>query len=293
MKKNHNAFIHIISFIKKLIKKLDDNKIGIYSAQSAFFIIIAFFPTIMLLLTLLNYLPFSAEQIEDFSMDFLPPQVETFIESLLDEIFQKASGAVISVATVTALWSASRGLLAVITGLNSIYGVEEKRNYIKLRLITMLYMLAFMATLIITLIILVFGSAIASRLIDSVPALRNADLFLTWTRWLFGFCLLILFFWALYSFAPGRKTSSIMEFPGAIISAGGWVGFSALYSFYITNFANYSYLYGSLTAVVLLMLWLYICMNILFFGAQVNVIIRKEYEKHKRKKPIKANIRRV
>jgi len=70
-----------------------------------------------------------------------------------------------------------------------------------------------------------------------------------------------------------------MEFPGAIISAAGWVGFSALYSFYITHFANYSYLYGSLTAIVLLMLWLYFCMNILFFGAEVNVLITSRRRK--------------
>jgi membrane protein len=121
---------------------------------------------------------------------------------------------------------------------------------------------------------LVFGGAIASWLVENFPFLEDHSAFFTWTRWIFGFCLLVLFFWTLYSFAPGRKTRSIKEFPGAILSAAGWVGFSGLYSVYINNFANHSYLYGSLTAIVLLMLWLYFCMNIMFFGAEVNVMLR-------------------
>jgi len=85
-----------------------------------------------------------------------------------------------------------------------------------------------------------------------------------------------LFFWALYSFAPGRKNRSGNEFVGAFISAAGWVGFSAMYSFYITHFGDFSRVYGSLTAIVLLMLWLYICMNIMFFGAVVNYMLQGE-----------------
>ncbi|MCL2697684.1 MAG: YihY/virulence factor BrkB family protein [Oscillospiraceae bacterium] len=250
------------------------NNVTVHSAEAAFFIIIASLPMAMLFLTFLNYLPFSEEQIQGFSVDFLSPQVSSFVETMLEEVYLKTSGAVISVATITALWAASRGLLSMIRGLNSIYGIDEKRGFIKMRLITMLYMLAFMITLIITLVVLVFGRVIADWLIGVFPFLEAHSTFFVWTRWLLGFCLLVLFFWVLYSFAPGRKTRSVKEFPGAFLSAAGWVGFSALYSFYINNFANYSYLYGSLTAIVLLMLWLYFCMNIMFFGAQFNVMMR-------------------
>ncbi|MCL2637233.1 MAG: YihY/virulence factor BrkB family protein [Oscillospiraceae bacterium] len=272
--KHRKKFFFAKNFIIMLKNSMMKNNVPVHSAEAAFFIIIASLPTAMLFLTLLNYLPFSAEQIEGFSVDFLSPQVTAFVESLLDEVYQKSSSAVISVATITALWAASRGLLAMIRGLNSIYGIEEKRGFIRMRLVTMLYMLAFMITLIITLVVLVFGGAIASWLVEFFPFLEAHSTFFVWTRWIFGFCLLVLFFWVLYSFAPGRKTRSVKEFPGAFLCAAGWVGFSALYSFYINNFANYSYLYGSLTAIVLLMLWLYFCMNIMFFGAQFNVMMR-------------------
>jgi len=271
-----NKLRPMISFIKNIVEKIERDNVDVYSAQAAFFIIIAFFPTAMLILSLINFLPFSIEQLKDFSVNFLPPQAASLVNSVMAEIFEASTGTVLSVATITALWSASRGLFAVIKGLNVIYGVEEKRGYIQLRLVMMFYMLTFMATLIITLTILVFGGTIADWLIETFPALENAPMVFTSVRWVLGFCLLVLFFWALYSFAPGRKTHSLWEFPGAIISAVGWLGFSALYSFYISNFANYSYLYGSLTAIVLLMLWLYICMNIMFFGAEINVVLRNE-----------------
>ena len=278
-----------IIFIRQMKNRVKKNNVVTHSAEAAFFIIIAFLPTMLLLLTLINFLPFTEEQMVDFSVDFLTPQVSGLMEGLLDEIYHKSSGAVISTATIMALWSASRGLLGIIKGLNTIYGVVEKRGFFRMRIAAMFYMIAFMVTLIITLILLVFGGAIAGWLVNVFPALEAMSFFFTWTRWLFGFCLLILFFWALYSFAPGRKTLSIKEFPGAIASALGWLGFSALYSVYVNNFGNYSYLYGSLTAIVLLMLWLYICMNILFFGAEINVLLRDMLSERRK---VKGKIRK-
>jgi membrane protein len=77
----------------------------------------------------------------------------------------------------------------------------------------------------------------------------------------------------MYIFIPNRKTKLYKEFPGALVSAAGWMGFSYLYSFYIDNMGNYSNMYGSLTAIVLFMLWFYFCMYILFIGGEVNVVL--------------------
>lgn len=92
-------------------------------------------------------------------------------------------------------------------------------------------------------------------------------------RWVFQFTLLVLFFSLLYAFVPQKKTSLLRQLPGAVVAAAGWLGFSALYSLYITYFGNYSYLYGSFAIIVLLVLWLYFCINILFFGAELNAAL--------------------
>ena len=81
------------------------------------------------------------------------------------------------------------------------------------------------------------------------------------------------FFWGLYLLIPNRKSDRAgAELPGAILSAAGWLGFSYLYSFYIDRMSNYSAMYGSLTAIVLCMIWLYACMYIMFIGAELNVV---------------------
>lgn len=259
----------IILSVRHFTERLTKDKVNVYSAQAAFFIIISFFPFAMLLLTLLNYIPISAEA-ENFTFNLLSPSVSELVNSVLEEIYQKASGAVISITTITALWSASKGLLSVVEGLNSVYGVKEKRGFIKLRLIIVLYMLAFIAILIVALALLVFGGSINNWLSRNIPGFENITFLLLNLRWLMGLCLFTLFFMFLYTAIPERKTRFISEFPGALVSACGWLIYSALYSFYIENFGNSSYLYGSLTAVVLLMLWLYSCMYIVFVGAEVN-----------------------
>ena len=92
-------------------------------------------------------------------------------------------------------------------------------------------------------------------------------------RTIVGMCLMILFFSLLYSTIPQKKLSFFSVLPGSILSATGWIGFSYLFSFYIDNFSNYSATYGSLTAIVLSMLWLYACMYIVFIGAEINQIL--------------------
>lgn len=266
----------VILTVKHFMDRLSKDKVNAYSAQAAFFIIISFFPFTMLLLTLLNYMPFTAAQAEYLTFEFLSPPVSELINSVLNEIYQKASGAVISITSITALWSASKGLLAIVDGLNSVYGVTEKRGFIKLRLITVFYMLVFIIILIIALALLVFGGSINNWLVSNIPGFENVTFALLGFRWLIALCLFTLFFMFLYTVIPERKTRFVSELPGAFFSACGWLIFSALYSFYIENFGNFSYLYGSLTAVVLLMLWLYFCMYIVFVGAEINDFLQDE-----------------
>ena len=84
---------------------------------------------------------------------------------------------------------------------------------------------------------------------------------------------MILFFTLMFMTLPGRKTSFFAELPGSILASAGWLGFSYLFSFYIDNFSNYSATYGSLTAIVLCMLWFYSCMYIMFIGAEINQVL--------------------
>jgi membrane protein len=262
--------------IKEIRKKLNKDSIGVYSAQSAFFIILSFFPFTMLLLTLLRYLPISFDNLTDYSVEVLSPTLTEFVQGIFDEIYEKASGAIISVTSITAIWSASKGLMSVMRGLNAAYGVRSKRGYFRLRLAAAFYTLFLAGMIIATLAMLVFGRAIAVTLFGEVPIVSGVLSVLLELRFLIGFGILVLFFMFLYKVMPERKTTLYNELPGALFCAIGWVAFSMLYSFYVDNLSDFSYLYGSLSAIVFLMLWLYFCMYILFIGAEINDLLQDD-----------------
>lgn len=273
--------IAIYHTIRLFMRKMRDDLIGPFSAQAAFFIILSFFPFAMFLLTLIQYIPSLSEGILlDFARKIMPDGLNSFIISIIREIFSKASGTVISLAAITALWSASKGFLAIVRGLNSVYEIQETRNYFKLRIICTFYTLVFAIALILTMVLLVFGNSIYLWIQQKIPVLNDLALILISLRTTLVLGVLVVFFTALYVLIPNRHSTIMTELPGAVISSAGWLGFSYLYSFYIENMGSYSYMYGSLTAIVLFMFWLYACMYIMFFGAEVNIFLRQQKLQH-------------
>ena len=131
----------------------------------------------------------------------------------------------------------------------------------------------FALLLIVSLVLLVFGNQLYELILKKLPFLSDFALLLISARSLITMLIMTFFFLLLYLFVPNRKSHILRELPGALLSAGGWLGFSYLFSYYIDHMGNFSYTYGSLTAIVICMLWLYACMYILFIGAEVNVVL--------------------
>lgn len=295
-------FITLCAYaVKRLAKRLESDNLTAYAAQSAFFVFISIFPFLMLFLNLLKYIPIFNGNVETWNLDFLSPTIAELLKNIVIEAGKSGSGALISITTIAALWACSKGILGIIYGLNSVYKTTEKRGYIRLRIVAVFYTIGFIISLVIALILMVFGNRILDILLMNMPFLANFAHIVRTVRWLVALGFLILFFLFIYTIIPERKTKMKNELPGAIISAVGWLGFSALYSFYIDNFGNHSSVYGSLTAIILFLLWLYFCMIILFFGAEINDMIRIHnlYDLIKRGRavknssnPIKANVKK-
>lgn len=261
--------------IKRISKRFDADNLTAYAAQSAFFIFISIFPFLMLFLNFLKYIPiFSDESFDNWALDFLSPQIGELLKGIIAEAQDYGSGALISITTAAALWACSKGVLGIIYGLNSIYKTTEKRGYIQLRIVSVIYTVGLIAALAVVLIFMVFGNRILDFILVEFPVMDSLANAVRVIRWLVTFGILILFFLFLYTIIPERKTKFKNELPGAVVSAVGWIGFSALYSFYIDNFGNQSKVYGSLTAIVLFLLWMYTCMIILFVGAEINDMLR-------------------
>ena len=267
-------FKNIQKLSRAFSRKLTHDATTAYSSDTTLFMIVSFFPFLMFLLTLLQYLPFTKQDLMAVIENAMPDQVAAMIGNLVNELYSTSS-LLLSVTLITTLWTASRGMLGIYRGLNSVYGIEETRNYIVLRLLAMLYTFIFVIMLFMLLGLYVFGNQIVAWLTGYFPALmmnKYAILVVSF-RTTIGIVILLLFFILMYCFIPNRRTKFFKELPGAAFAAVGWVVFSYLYSFYIDNMGNMKATYGSLTAVVLCVLWLYFCMSIFFLGAEINSIL--------------------
>lgn len=271
----------MISFFfhcKQIWDRCVKDEITVYAAQASFFIVTAFFPFIMLLLTLIQFLPnVGKSDLLSVMVRIMPQMLHSLVVSIVDDLYIKSPGTILSVTALTALWSASKGMLGIERGLNRIYGDFKHRNYILQRLLCSFYTLIFMLVCVMSLLLLIFGKNIEQLLFRVFPILAPAARFVISLRALFSLAVFLLTFVGLYTIVPSRKQKPRQQLPGAVFTAVGWLGFSYAFSIYFTHFSNFSYMYGSLTAIVLLMLWLYICICILFIGAELNGFLNREH----------------
>jgi membrane protein len=281
-----------------LSRKIRDDHVAAFSAQAAFFIIISFFPFIMLLLSMIQFFEIERSDLYSIFSQAFPTAVFSMMVSVIDQIYDSsASTTLISITAITTLWSAGKGFLAIMKGLNAAYEINESRNYFFLRAISAFYTLGLAIMLIATMILFVFGNQLYHWIELRFPVMTDTALLIISLRTMVGLIILILFFLIIYVVIPNRKTKAINELPGAMLCAAGWMGFSYAFSYYIDNFANYASTYGSLTAIVLFMLWMYFCMYILFLGAEFNLLFENKAFIHKikqffRKAPEEAVIHR-
>ncbi len=292
-----------MDIIKKHAKwfadRMRNDKLESIAAHGAYFIIISFLPFVTFLLTLFQEINFSGTSVINEALRIFPPSVAQYLEGLLAQSVPASS--ILSVSIITFLWSASSGMLAIIQGLDSIYSVDETRGFIKLRLLSILYLVIFAVVLLLTAITLVFGSTIYQHIMAQSP--HFVAIFLINFKSLFGFILLIFFFCLIFNAVPKRSVKFRHNLIGAVFAAGGWVLFSFFFSIFVENFSNFSVVYGSLATLIVLMFWLYTCMYIMFLGAEIAVwfettsivadvaeIFRRKKHKRRLKKTIQATM---
>ena len=245
--------------------KAAKNAVGAYAAFAAFFTIVSFFPFLMLLLTLLQFLPFSAAEVIQYSSSLLPQSVTEVVDPIITEIYSAGTG-LISATAIASVWAASKGVYAIICGLNQVYGVKETRNLMLVRAMSVFYTIVFILMIVMSVVLLLFGAKLFALLETFVPWISH----LAGLRYILGAVVFVLFFLIVFCALPNRRAKITKELPGALVAALGWIGFSAIYSYYINHFSRFPGIYGSIAAVVFLMLWLYFCMYIMLLAAQIN-----------------------
>lgn len=248
----------------------------VYAGSATLFLLTASFPLLMWVLVLVNLLPgISVEGVAELIADFLPqiPEIQSSIEALLQNLSGQSAQFVASLAALTAIVSASGGVSALQIGLQRLTPGSH-RTFLN-RLLAIGYTFVF-ELLLLAMLVLQAMKSLFERFADTLPFFRhyaaiveplrriaNVSQFVT-IPLLFGLLLLI------YTYVPGGRRTLRSQLPGTIFATAGWLIFSRVFAFYIVHFWRLSYIYGSLTAVILVILWLYVIINLLFIGAGIN-----------------------
>ncbi|OUO73006.1 hypothetical protein B5F53_19370 [Blautia sp. An249] len=266
----------VLESVRGFIKRTNEDHVGAYSAQAAYFLILSFIPFVLFLASLVKYTPLTYTIVQDAIISFLPESVQGVILSIVQEIFNRNS-AIVPLTVVTALWAAGKGCQAMINGLNTIYHVKETRNWLLTRIRSVFYTLLFVIALVTSLTLLVLGNRIQKYISVYLPFVGRILGQILNTRTFLVFIVLLCVFLFLYKMLPNRKATLKSQMPGALLTAMAWMVFSYFFSLYFTFFPNFSNMYGSLTAIIMIMLWLYVCMNIVLYGAEINAYYEKDF----------------
>ena len=279
-----------MNLIKKIYKHTDDffvqlnrDHVNAYAAQASFFIMISIFPLLMLLLALIRYTPITEVDLLKSVLAVTPNYLDPLMEQIIGEMYSQTNFAIISITAATTLWSASDAILAIIRGLNSVFGREEERSYFVVRLICSFYTVILLVLIILSLGFMVFGNSVLRLFNDKMPFLYDLAEYIIDLRSMYLPIFFTFAFVYVYRIVPNKHFRFIDYIPGALFTSFGWVIASYGYSIYIDNFATATYIYGSLTTVVFMMLWLYMCMYILFMGAEINIHFKAHFQKARRK----------
>lgn len=263
-----------IKYIAETIsQKVKMAAISAYAGQSAFFLMLSFFPFLMFIFALLKYTPFDKSAFITIANMFLPNSFHMFISDIINDIYEHQPSTLLPITIIMSVWMGSKSFLTLIQGMNSVNKINESRNFFVIRFFSLIYTVLFAILILATLAIMVFGNTIYHFICRHFPLLDNTILSIISIRPVVSFLIMCTFFTIMYIVLPNRKTRFSTQIPGAIIASCGWMAFSYLYSFYVDNFSNYSTFYGTMTIIALLMVWLYACMYILFLGSFINSML--------------------
>lgn len=272
-------------FWKELLIRIKKIDVTGLASQLAFFFLLSLFPLLIFLITLLPFLNIDDAQIFLYIREYAPASVAMLIEDTLAEILANRNGSLLSVGALATIWSASKGMNALTKALNRSYYTAETRSFIVTRALSLVFTVLLIVVLLIALILPVFGQQIGI-LAFSYFGLEQG--FLTiWQslRWGIPPVLIFLVFVTVYWLVPNVKLRWKSVIPGAAFATIGWILTSLVFSFYVGNFGNFSSTYGSIGAIIVLMMWLYFSGIILMLGGQLNaVMLERETIKLKKKK---------
>lgn len=268
----------IFTKVQTILDVFQEHRLNAAAAHAAFFIILSFIPCVILLFSLLQFTSIDKVTITVMIQKMLPREMQTFFAGIIRDAYNRTASTV-SLSALATVWSAGRGMMALTQGLQWIAGIKESRNYFAVRFRATLYTVVMLLSIIVFLLLGVFGNTLLNIIAVRFPIATYAVEIIIDIKNVFLLLFATVIFTLIYRFMPGNEIPLSQHLPGAVVSSLGWFLFSYAFSVYVDDFSGFSNMYGSLTALILLMLWLYFCMYITLIGAEFNQLLVKRREK--------------
>lgn len=259
-------------YLKQLIFRYKDDEISGMSAQITYYLILAFFPFLIFVFNLLSFTNLPSEILITSFHKFIPDDIRDLVMSIMAQTLQNKSEALLSLGVVGSLWATSKGIFAIMRGLNKAYDVDENRKFIKRNLVALVSTIGVIAMIMISLVMIVLGKMIEIYVFGLVGATDLLNIVWSIIRYCIPAIVMFVTFSLLYKYVPNKKLKCRNIRVGAVFATIGWIITSLLFSFYVNNFGNYEKVYGSLGGMIALIVWLYISTFVLLIGGELNAI---------------------
>jgi membrane protein len=266
-----------LGLLKRLWHEMQDDDVFGQAAELSYYFLLALFPFLLFLTTLFGYFAQGGElraDLLDYFRRVVPRSAFRLIVGTLNEITSGAGGGKLSIGILGALWAASSGVAAIADGLNTAYDIKEERPWWKVRLIAIGLTIAFVIFTGIALGLVLAGAKIGALLAGGLGLAGAFAVAWNILRWPIALSIVLTALNLLYRFAPDLKDWKWRWMtPGALVAILLWVLASLGFRFYLRFFNTYGATYGSLGALIILMLWFYITSTAILVGAEVNSIV--------------------
>ncbi|MCW6110801.1 YihY/virulence factor BrkB family protein [Clostridium sporogenes] len=276
---NKNLFKIIPKGIRELANRFLEDEVLALSSQLAYALIISVFPFLMFVITLIGYLPIHSEDLLLGLKEIIPSNAYLLLKNTIEEIIYTQNGNLLSFSIIFTIWTASAGFRAVVRGLNKAYDVKERRSFVKVQIMTIFCTLGMAFVLVMSIFLLVFGKAIGRTLVYKLGFSWEFNRIWNLIRYTIMIGVTIFILAALYYYTPSKRLRWRDVLPGSIFATIAWIIASMGFSFYVDNFNNYSRLYGSIGAVIVFLVWLYLTSIIVITGGEINALLVSSREK--------------
>jgi membrane protein len=277
--------VSLMQFLKELYREISKDDIFNGAAALGFYLTLAIFPAMIFLMAVIPYLPIPNvdKAIMDLLHQALPASAADMFTSVVQQVTSQPRGGLLSFGLIAALWATSSGMVAIMQQLNVTYDVKETRNFFRVRATAVALSLLFVLLVLGAFSLIVLGGVLQDWLVARFGVGGVVLTLFAVLRWLIVIVGLLLAFALIYYLAPDVEQKFVFITPGSVIGVLVLTLASIGFAWYTQNFGNYDATYGSIGAVIVLMLWLYIAGIAILLGSEINALIEHHSPEGKEK----------